>query len=245
MKKRNNITVWNEFLHEQKNEDIKKIYPKGMHQVIADCLSGEFAVQATTLDQPEQGLPDEVLNNTDVLIWWGHLAHDQVDDQLVEKVHQRVLSGMGFIALHSSHFSKIFKRLMGTNCSLKWRAIGEKERVWNVAPAHPITAGIGDYFEIPVTEMYSEPFDVPEPDRTIFISWYAGGEVFRSGCTWERGNGRVFYFNQGAENFPVFHNESVLKVIANACRWACPRIIKDTASAPSAKPLENINTVLV
>jgi trehalose utilization protein len=238
-----NVTIWNEFRHEQKNAEIKKLYPLGMHHAIADHLkkAQDLNVTTATLDQPEHGLTDAVLNNTDVMLWWGHMAHGEVKDAIVDKVHQRVLSGMGLIVLHSGHFSKIFRKLMGTNCSLKWREVGEKERLWNIAPGHPITAGLDEYFELPHTEMYGERFDIPEPDKLIFITWYAGGEVFRSGCVWERGNGKIFYFAPGHESLPIYHDKNVLTIIENAVRWARPQIMRSTADAPNAKvPLEKI-----
>jgi len=231
------VTVWNEARHEKKNAEIGKLYPKGMHGAIADGLKaiGGFEVVTATLDEPEHGLTDARLKDTEVLLWWGHMAHGDVKDEIAEKVQQRVLAGMGLIVLHSGHFSKPFRRLMGTNCSLKWREAGEKERLWNVAPGHEITQGIGEYFELPHTEMYGERFDIPEPDKLIFISWFEGGEVFRSGCAWERGNGRVFYFRPGHETFPIYYDKNVLRVIANAVRWARPRIIQETKAAPHAK----------
>jgi len=241
MKNRINVTVWNEFRHEQSNEEVRKLYPKGMHAVIAEALSaaGDMSVRTATLDEPEHGLTDETLNSADVLVWWGHTAHNEVSDDVVAKVRKRVLEGMGLIVLHSGHFSKIFKSLMGTNCSLKWREAAEKERLWNIEPGHPITEGIGEYIELPNAEMYGERFDIPAPDKLIFVSWFEGGEVFRSGCCWDRGHGRVFYFRPGHETYPIFHNEQVIKVITNAVRWARPRVtIPDTC--PNAQPLEPI-----
>jgi trehalose utilization protein len=217
------VTVWNEGRHELHNPKVMSVYPNGIHTVIADGLRKYgFEVRTATLDEPEHGLTDEVLANTDVLTWWGHMAHEDVSDAVVDKVHQRVLEGMGLIVLHSGHFSKIFKRLMGTTCNLKWREIGEKERVWVVNPAHPIADGLSDYFEIEKTEMYGEPFGIPEPDSLVFISWYQGGEVFRSGCCYYRGQGKVFYFSPGHETLPIYYNENVQKVIANGVRWAAP-----------------------
>ena len=238
------VTVWNEYRHEKKDETVRAVYPNGIHATIASGLDkqGGIAASTATLDEPEHGLSDGKLEETDVLVWWGHMAHGDVRDEVVDRVQQRVLAGMGLIALHSAHFSKPFKRLMGTNCSLVWREIGEKERLWNVAPGHEITRGIGKYFELPHTEMYGERFDIPEPDKLIFISWFAGGEVFRSGCAWERGNGRVFYFRPGHETFPIFYDETILKVLSNACRWAAPRIMSSTAGAPNVKePFEKID----
>ena len=235
------VLIWNEFRHEKTDPEVKKLYPDGMHAAIAKYLSSQtgIEVKTATLDEPEHGLTEEVLEKTDVLIWWGHLAHKEVSDEVVVRVQKRVLEGMGLIVLHSAHFSKIFKALMGTHCSLKWREVGEKERLWNIEPSHPITQGIGEYIELPNTEMYGERFDIPDPDKVIFISWFEGGEVFRSGCTWQRGHGRIFYFRPGHETFPIYFNEQVLHVICNAVRWACQRV-RIPFSCPEVKALENI-----
>lgn len=217
------VTVWNEYLHERTKPEVARIYPRGMHETIAEYLRSEgFAVQTATLDQPEQGLTGDVLSGTDVLLWWGHDAHDQVGDEIVTRVHQRVLGGMGLIALHSSHHSKIFKKLMGTSGNLRWREADERERIWVVAPGHPIAAGLPPLFEIPAEEMYGEYFDIPTPDTLILISWFQGGEVFRSGCCFYRGRGKIFYFRPGHETYPTYHQPEVLRVIANAVRWAAP-----------------------
>jgi trehalose utilization protein len=220
------VTVWNEARHEKTKEAVKKIYPNGMHNVIAKFLgaNADMEVRTATLDEPEHGLTEEVLNSTDVLIWWGHIAHQEVQDEIVRRAQKRVQEGMGLIALHSAHYSKLFKALMGTTCSLKWREVGEKERVWNLRPDHPITEGLGEYFEIPNVEMYGERFDIPQPDELIFISWFQGGEVFRSGCTFQRGHGSIFYFSPGHETYPIFYNPNVQKVITNAVRWAKARV---------------------
>lgn len=218
------VTVWNENRHEKKNEKVRNIYPNGIHGAIADFLNKEdgFEVRTATLDDPEHGLTDEVLNSTDVLTWWGHMAHEEVSDDIVEKVRQRVLDGMGLIVLHSGHFSKIFRKLMGTTCDLKWREIGEKERIWVIEPGHPIAEGLGEYIEIPHEEMYGERFDIPAPDTLVFTSWFEGGEVFRSGCCYHRGCGKIFYFRPGHETFPIFHQPEIQQVIKNAVRWAAP-----------------------
>ncbi len=219
------VTVWNEYRHEKTNKAIAKIYPKGMHAQIAQYLQSQdgLEVRTATLDEPEHGLTDEVLASTDVMTWWGHMAHHEVRDDIVDKVHQRVLDGMGLIVLHSGHYSKIFRRLMGTTCSLKWREIGEKERLWVIEPGHPIVEGLEkEYIEIEAVEMYGERFDIPAPDTLVFVSWFQGGEVFRSGCCYHRGQGKVFYFRPGHESLPIYHHPEVLHVIANAIRWAAP-----------------------
>ncbi|WP_338554994.1 ThuA domain-containing protein [Paenibacillus sp. KS-LC4] len=217
------VTVWNEFLHEKVHEEVLRVYPNGIHNALAAGIAADsFEIATATLDQPEHGLTEERLNNTDVLIWWGHMGHDQVEDAIVERVHKRVMEGMGLIVLHSGHFSKIFKKLMGTGCDLKWREAGEKERIWTVNPAHPIAAGLPEYITIEHEEMYGEHFDIPAPDELIFISWFEGGEVFRSGCTFYRGQGKIFYFRPGHETYPTYYNEQVLQVIKNAVHWAKP-----------------------
>ncbi len=217
------VTVWNEFRHEAKEGKPKKVYPEGIHHCIAHFLSHDpsFLPHTATLDEDQHGLTDEVLAQTDVLLWWGHMAHDEVDDAIVEKVVQRVWQGMGLIILHSGHYSKVFKRLMGTSCSLAWREEGEPaERIWACNPAHPIVKGLPRVIDLPHTEMYGEPFVVPEPQETVFISWFDSGEVFRSGLTYKRGAGNIFYFRPGHETFPVYYHPQIQQIIKNAIRWA-------------------------
>jgi trehalose utilization protein len=218
------VTVWNEFRHEKVSNEISELYPNGIHGQIASVLgaNADMDVRTATLDEPENGLTDAVLENTDVLTWWGHMAHHEVLDATVDKVQQRVLAGMGLIVLHSGHMSKPFRRLMGTNCTLKWREADERERLWVVNPAHPIVEGLDQYIEIPHVEMYGEFFDIPQPDELVFISWFQGGEVFRSGCCWHRGKGKIFYFRPGHETLPIYYHAGVQKVLTNAVRWAAP-----------------------
>lgn len=219
------VTVWNEYEHERNEERVGKVYPKGIHGAIAEFLGREedLEVRTATLDMPEHGLTKDVLDSTDVLIWWGHMAHHKVSDEVAQRVRDRVLEGMGFVALHSAHASKPFRLLMGTHSeNLRWRENDELQRYWIVAPGHPITAGLGEYFEIPRDESYGEYFDIPQPDEQVFISWVQGGEVFRSGCCWRRGAGRVFYFQAGHETYPIYYQSEVQRVILNAVRWAAP-----------------------
>lgn len=239
MSKLINVTVWGEYRHERENPKVAVHYPHGMHEAIAGFLrtAPELKVRTATLDESEHGLTDAVLDGTDVLIWWGHMAHHEVSDVVVARIQRRVLEGMGLIVLHSGHHSKIFRALMGTPCSLKWREATDKERIWNICPSHPITAGLGEYFEIPAEEMYGEPFGIPTPDELIFISWFSGGEVFRSGATWQRGHGRVFYFRPGHETYPTYHQREVQLVITNGVRWARPTV-RISDSCPNARPLE-------
>ena len=236
------VTVWNEFVHEQADEKIRAVYPEGIHKAIGSFLGDEkdFSVKYATLEQPEHGLTQEVLDNTDVLTWWGHMAHGDVSDEVVERVYNRVLSGMGLIVLHSAHYSKIFKKLMGTSCSLKWREVGEKERVWVIEPNHPIAEGIGEYFELEHEEMYGERFDIPTPDTLVFASWFKGGEIFRSGCCYNRGYGKIFYFQPGHEAYPTYYNENVQKVIKNAVRWSATKKVREYIDSPNTQPLESL-----
>ncbi len=219
------VTVWSEFRHERQNAKVAAIYPHGMHEAIADGLRSDprFSVRTATLDQPEHGLSADVLAQTDVLTWWGHIAHGEVSDAVVARVKARVLEGMGLIVLHSGHFSKIFKALMGTTCDLKWREAGERERIWIIEPGHPIAEGLGEYFELEQEEMYGERFDIPAPETLVMVSWFKGGEVFRSGCCYTRGKGRIFYFRPGHETYPTYYDPNVRRVIANAARWAAQR----------------------
>ena len=234
------VTVWGENVHEQKMESVRSVYPDGMHAAIAagigELLGDGVRTRTATLDQPEHGLTQEVLDQTDVLTWWGHAAHDKVDDEIVARVHQRVMKGMGLLVLHSGHLSKIFRKLMGTSCNLLWRD-DEQELVWTVLPSHPIAEGVPRVFTIPEQEMYGEYFDIPQPDELVFISSFTGGEVFRSGCCFYRGQGRVFYFSPGHETYPVYHQAEVKKIIANGVKWAyqAPREpIPTTYTCPNA-----------
>jgi len=221
------ITVWNEFLHEARNPAVAGIYPDGIHGAIAALLRAGLpgvGVRTATLQMPDHGLDQATLDATDVLFWWGHLAHHRVDDAVVERVHARVLAGMGLVVLHSAHLSKIFRRLMGTSCNLLWRESDDRELLWTVAPTHVVAAGVPHPLVIPRHEMYGEFFDVPAPDELVFVSSFSGGEVFRSGCAWRRGKGKVFYFSPGHETYPVYHQPEIGRVLCNAARWACPEV---------------------
>jgi trehalose utilization protein len=235
------VTVWNEYRHEKLHDAVGEVYPDGIHMAIAEALrAAGFEVGTATLDEPEHGLTEDVLAETDVLIWWGHMAHAEVEDEIVARVQQRVLQGMGLIVLHSGHFSKIFKKLMGTTCNLKWREIGEKERLWVVEPGHPIAEGLDTYFEVPHAEMYGERFDIPAPDTLVFISWFEGGEVFRSGCCYHRGAGKVFYFRPGHETYPIFFQPEIKQVLCNAARWAAPVAGPEIAFGHRPDPIEKV-----
>ncbi len=221
------VTVWNEFIHERSMPVVQKNYPEGIHRVLASAIEQRWganvSVHCATLDQPLHGLSDDVLAKTDVMLWWGHAGHDKVADSIVDKVQRRVLEGMGLIVLHSGHASKIFRRLMGTTCMLRWREADEKERLWIVSPGHVILDGIqGEYFELAASEMYGELFDIPQPDELLTVSWFEGGEVFRSACTFRRGKGKIFYFSPGHETYPIYHDFNVQRIITNAIAWARP-----------------------
>ncbi len=220
------VTVWNENVHETTQPDIAAIYPDGIHGAIAagltDLLGDDAVVRTATLQEPEHGLTEEILADTDVLTWWGHMAHGEVSDEVVERVQRHVLAGMGLLVLHSGHFSKIFIRLMGTTCSLAWRNDAERELVWTVKPGHPIAEGVEQPIVIGQQEMYGEHFDIPDPDELVFVSSFGGGEVFRSGVTFTRGRGRIFYFSPGDQEYPVYFHAQIRRVLANGVRWAAP-----------------------
>ena len=234
------VTIWNEHIQERRDEPVRVVYPTGIHRAIASGIAplGAFDVRTATLEEPEHGLTTEVLAATDVLLWWGHVAHDQVRDEVVDRVQHAVLGGMGLVVLHSGHFSKPFRRLMGTSCSLRWRESGEHERLWNLRPDHPVMDGIADHIELAEEEMYGERFDIPHPDELLMIGWFPGGEVFRSVCTWNRGLGRVLYFQPGHETHPTYYDPTVLRILANAATWTARRISRDMTQAPHSPALE-------
>jgi trehalose utilization protein len=218
------VLVWGENRHEQLEPEVAERYPDGMHNTIREGIEEHLGARAVvttaTFDDPEHGLTEEVLAATDVLVWWGHILHHEVDDEVVARVHHHVLEGMGLVVLHSGHWSKIFGKLMGTTCTLRWRSKDDRELVWTVDPTHPIARGIPHPFIIPAQEMYGEFFDVPVPDELVFLSTFSGGEVFRSGMTYRRGFGKIFFFSPGDQDYPVYHQREVRQVLANGVEWA-------------------------
>jgi trehalose utilization protein len=233
------VTIWNEYRQERSDEPVRAVYPDGIHAAIEAGLREHRIddVRVATLDEPDHGLPPAVLEATDTLVWWGHAAHDEVSDAVVDRVQAAVLGGMGLVVLHSGHHSRIFRRLMGTTCNLKWREDGRRERLWVVDPSHPLAAGLDESFVLAEEEMYGEHFDIPAPDELVFVSWFEGGEVFRSGCTFRRGQGRIVYFRPGHETHPTYFDPNVRRVIANAVEWAAaPRGARPTYG--NAQPAE-------
>lgn len=218
------VTVWNEHIQDREDPQVLAVYPNGLNAAIAAAFSGDarFCVRTATMDQPAQGLPDELLSQTDVLFWWGHVGHAQVDDQLIERIACRVRDGMGLVILHSAHYSKLFRRLMGTECRSKWWEQGDRERLFTVLPGHPIAAGLPEYFELPHEETYCEHFNIPTPDELVFLSWFSGGAVLRSGCCYHYGAGRIFYFQPGHEAYPTYYDPNIRRVLVNAAAWAAP-----------------------
>ena len=231
-----NVLVWNENQHEKKDENVAKIYPQGIHECLKSFLqTDDINVTTATLDDENCGITKEILDNTDVILWWGHCNHGDVPDEVAQMVKDAVLSGMGAIFLHSAHHSKPFKLLMGTSCNLSWREDGDSERIWVTKPGHPILDGIDRYFDLPHEETYAEPFDIPNPDEVILISSYSGTEVFRAGCCFNRGAGKIFYFQPGHETFPTYYDKNVQTIIKNAVECVkphtrvaveCPHIVK-------------------
>ena len=217
------VTVWNEYKHERELKEVKAVYPHGIHECIREFLEKEeeFQVRTAVFSMEEHGLTEEVLENTDVLIFWSHALQEEFSQETARRIQRHVLGWMGLIALHSAHFSKVMKGLLGTSMTLKWRH-GDRERLWCTAPAHPIAQGVEESIEIPREEMYGEYFDIPKPDDVVFTGWFSGGEVFRSGCTFTRGKGKIFYFQPGHEEYPVHYIPGIQKIIKNAVRWCAP-----------------------
>ncbi len=217
------VLVWNEFKHEKEKETVAAHYPNGIHRAIADFLQcDDISVKTATQDEGNCGITKELLDETDVIIWWGHMMHKHVPDEVAALVRDAVHEGMGAIFLHSAHHSKPFKLLMGTPCNLTWRESGDSELVWVTDPSHPIVQGIDRAISLPHEETYGEPFSIPNPDKVLFVGSYSGGEAFRSGCLFERGNGKIFYFQPGHETFPTFHIPEIQTVIRNAVRFVAP-----------------------
>lgn len=218
------VTVWNEHIQDRQDSEVLAVYPEGLNAALASALGEDarFSVRTATMDQPAQGLPDEVLEQTDVLFWWGHIGHAQVEDELVERIACRVRDGMGVILLHSAHYSKLFRRLMGTECRFKWWEAGDRERLFTLLPGHPIAAGVPEYFELPHEETYCEHFNIPTPDELVFVSWFSGGAVLRSGCCYHYGAGKIFYFQPGHETYPTYYDPNIRQVLRNAAAWAAP-----------------------
>ncbi|MCR5623492.1 MAG: ThuA domain-containing protein [Treponema sp.] len=221
------VTVWNEGRHEQTDEQVRRIYPEGIHGCIASFLKQDpsLSVRTACFDEAEHGLSEEVLKDTDVLVYWSHMLQEEFSDAVARRAQEQVLAGMGLVALHSAHYSKLMRLLMGTTMTLRWRH-GDRERLFVTSPSHPIAAGLPPFFELPQEEMYGEYFDIPKPDDVVFTGWFAGGEVFRSGCTFQRGKGRIFYFQPGHEEYPIYHDHNIQQVIRNAVYWAggcCPQ----------------------
>ena len=215
------VTFWHEFRHEKTSEVVKAIYPDGLHAYLKSQLEcDDIEITLAALDDPNQGITDELLENTDVLMWWGHMAHKEVDDELVEKIRQRVYSGMGFLPLHSAHHSKPFQRIIGCTGNLRWGR-NQKAIVWNLAPWHPIAKGVPMSFQI-TEELYSEPFYIPKPDDIVFATWFEDGNIFRGGITYRRGLGKIFYFHTGHESVESLKDENVQRIIKNAIYWCAP-----------------------
>jgi trehalose utilization protein len=232
------VTVWNEYVTQRENEAAREVYPEGIHTTIAGFLEEEdYDVRCSLYEDPEHGLTEEVLADTDVLMWWSHVKNEEIDDEIVDRVVDRVYDGMGLIVLHSGRRSKVFPRLMGTSCDLRgYRDADETERVWVVNPSHPIVEGLEEEFiEIPESQVVSEPWEIPEPEATV--SWLEGGEVFRSGCCFQRGDGKIFFFGPGHETHPVYHMPEVQTVLTNAVEWARP---VDGPNGPQTEPSESL-----
>jgi trehalose utilization protein len=229
------ITVWNEYYQEPKDPRVSAVYPDGIHRVLAEGFEAQFGseaeVRTAVLADPEHGLTERVLAETDVLVWWAHLKHGEVSDEIVERIRLRVLGGMGLLILHSAIESKIAQALLGTTCRMSWWRHGGRELTWTVEPGHQIAQGVPNPLVIPDGEMYGEPLHVPTPDDLVFITAYEGGEVLRSGCGWKRGRGRIFFLATGHEEYPIYYRDDVRLVLANAARWAkSPTPVETVAS---------------
>ena len=238
------ITVYNEFVQEQlktkkfdfqkdwgeesvrwgaeRAEEIARAHEGGaihdtLKKIFEECEDLKVCHTAT-LETQEEGLSEEVLRDTDVLVWWAHIAHDQVSDEIARRVRDHVQKGMGVIFLHSAHMCKPMAELLGTSCTLRWRE-GDSERLWCCNPTHPIAKGVPECIFLEEEEMYGEYFDIPKPDELVFIGGFGGGEVFRSGCVWNRGYGKVFYFQPGHETYRSYFQPDIRRILQNAAHY--------------------------
>lgn len=236
------VTIWNEYWDETRYDNVRQIYPHGIHQALADALQPDpdFIVRIATPYDPDFGLSEALLADTDVLIWWGHVIHHLVPDDAVERVCRHVMDGMGFVPLHSATYSKPFQQLVGRIMNSAYREVGEKERLWVVNPAHEIVRGLPAFFEIPHSEVYREPTGLPMPDELVFLSWYAGGEAAISGSCYYRGRGRIFVFTPGHEDYPIFYDPNVRQVITNGVKWANNpyRLACESGQVSALEPLD-------
>jgi len=202
------------------------VYPQGINGAIAGFLrrSADLDVRTASINDGEQGIGKAAIDATDVLVWWGHLKHKDIDDAHVAEVIRQIRErGLGFIGLHSTQGAKVFTGALGCSGEIGgWREDGKREFLKCVAPSHPIAQGLGD-FTLAQTEMYNEPFQVPPPEKTIFFSYWEGGEQFRSCNVWSAGKGRVVYFRPGHESFPIYHQELPLRVVKNSVTWCASR----------------------
>ena len=237
------VTVFNENLQETSGDDvvnlvhyetedyrefllnsagkITKVHPQGIHMTLKSIFDecDDMAVRTVTMDMPEFGFSQEVLDDTDVLVLWAHLAHEKITDEIAERIKNRVHEGMGFLCLHSAHQCKPLHKLIGVSTIPKWR-MEDACKIYCIEPNHPIAKDIPDMFELEAEQVYCEPFDITTPDELVFVTWYQGGELLRSGCCWERENGRIFYFQPGHETCKSYYDVNVRQILKNAVRWA-------------------------
>ena len=238
------VTIYNEFIQEQLNkkrfpfqeswgedsirhmsmraDEIAAAHEGGaIHDTLKNLVNEEEDMEVrhlACLEMPEHGLTEEVLSDTDVLLWWSHVAQEAVSDEAARRVRDHVQRGMGVLFLHSAHMCKPMRELLGTSCTLRWRE-GDSEHLWCCNPAHPIARGVPECIWLEKEEMYGEFFDIPSPDELIFIGGFSGGEVFRSGCVWNRGYGKVFYFQPGHETYRSYFNPDIRRIIRNGIRY--------------------------
>jgi len=210
----------------------KGIYPQDINTAIADGLkpleARGWEIVKASLNDPDQGISQALLESTDVLIWWGHKKHGEVKDELVERIAARVNAGqMGFIGTHSAHFSKPLKKLLGTPCSWgEYVADGTSAEIIVKEPNHPICKGVTN-FKLPKIERYGEPFKCPTPEAVPLDGLYTRPDgktqPGRMGLCWTIGKGKVFYFTPGHETYNDYHRPEVRQIFINAVEWAAPK----------------------
>lgn len=234
-----NITIFNEYHPNEHTGKAEKNYPGGIHIALKSIFeSQEYDVVTATQEQACNGLTDEILDNTDVLLWWSKNWDNELLNSVADKVVSRIREGMGAVFLHSAKNSKPFLRLTGTTSAtapVSWKEPGESERLFVVSPAHPIAEGIPSGYVIPNEEPYCEYFDIPKPDDIVFLGGFGNGMCIRAGVTFTRGAGKIFFFQPGHDSFPVYNDKVIRRIILNAVNWAKP-VAKPAPIAEETKP---------
>jgi trehalose utilization protein len=214
------VLLWSE------QTEPRDVYPTGISGALADHLNQhkEFEAKTAKLDDPDAGVGEAALAETDVLVWFGHKKHGAVPDDAVERVVKHIRErGMGFVGLHSTHFAKPLKKALNdTGAWSSYKNFGQPEQMWVVLPKHPIAKGLKD-FTIPKEEIYTEPFEVPEPEAVIVEGTWPSGHRNRECMVWTLDKGRFVYIRAGHEDYPIYFMPEMQTLVRNGVLWAAKK----------------------